>query len=631
MYNNLILSNGKYLGEILSKLPANKIIYKHLTGCGATHLEIFCKRCSIIIEPYIPVILGKQWMDKLDKDGNRILDENGEPIMIKNPEVLAIYEKTTKDDVVDFLGVKRDKYKLVSTPEGMVKIMQACEELEINPFEKFFLLVDECEKLIQDANFRDSITVVMDYFFQFKKRSFISATPIPPSDPRFNEKNFDNFYIHPESPKKIKLDLYATNNIASTIRKYFNSNRNDNYLIFINSTERIAAIIKFLKIEDEAHVFSSKESNDILKINGIKNVSEHWDKGKFKKYNFFTSRFFTAFDLKVNCRPNVLIISDFKKVAHSALDPNTDIIQIEGRARNGINHLAHITNWDARPTQSEPEIRAYINGLREGYKMIEQLRDQCNNNHNIGTYDVLNEALKLCKYNSYLNKRTFEQCPYLIDNEIQRNKVIAIYKTSGEIHGAYESSNRFNVNFIKDDYNLSDENLDKLKSGISKKETLKVICEMFATYFDQPEEVYSLSPNYALTELIKTHNELYQYYRIVGMEKIRELNYNPKKIEKEYNLKIIETSDSFYNLTYTLLLIFKEGKCFTGAKIRDILGHYFTKHKVKLPKTVTQLREWFDISNTRVTLGYNSDGREIKGYKIGKPKNNIILPSKFRQ
>ncbi len=631
MYNNLMLPKNTFLGKVLNFIPANKIIYKYLTGCGATHLEIFCKRWSIIVEPYIPVILGKQWMEKLDAEGNKILDENGKPIIVKNPEVLAVYEKTTKDDIVEFLSVKREKYKLITTPEGMVKIMDACQELEINPFEKFFLLVDECEKLIQDANFREAITVVMDYFFQFKKRSFISATPIAPSDPRFNEYDFDNFYIFPQTPEKIKLDLYATNNIASTIKKYFNSHKNNHYLIFINSTERISSIIKFLKIEDEAHVFSSRESNDILKINGITNVSEHWDKSKFRKYNFFTSRFFTAFDLKVDCTPNVLIVSDFKKVEHSALDPNTDIIQIAGRARNGINHLAHITNWDAKPTQSEAEIRAYINGLKEGYRMIEQLRDQCNNNHNIGTYDVLNEALKLCKYNNYLNKRTFEQCPYLIDNEIQRNKVIAFYKTSGNIRRAYESTDRFDVKFIREDYNLNDENLEKLKPGISKKETLRVICEMFATYFEQPQTVYSLSPNYAITELIKTHMKLYQYYKVLGIDKIRELAYNTKKIEKEYNLKEIEKSDSYYKLTFTLLMIFKKGRCFTGHKIRAILRHYFKKYKVKLPATVTQLRKWFDIPDTRVTLGYTEDGKEIKGYKIGDTKNNIILPSKFRQ
>lgn len=631
MLNSLILPTGKYLGDIVLKLPANKIYYKYLTGCGASDLEIFCDRWSILVEPYIPVILGKQWMEKRDENGIRIHDANGKPIIIRNPEVLAVYERTSEEDIIDFLSLPLKKYKLITTPEGMRKIMSACQKLEINPYEKFYLLVDECEKLIQDANFREDITVVMDYFFLFKERAFISATPIPPSDPRFKEYNFEDFFIIPEEKTLINIDLYASNNIASTIKKYFNTHKNDNYLIFINSTERISSIIKFLKIENESQVFCSKESADILKISGVPNVAEHWHKDKFKRYNFFTSRFFTAFDLKVDCKPNVLIISDFRKVAHSALDPNTDVIQIAGRARNGINHLAHITNWEAKATKLEGEIRAYIDGLKDGYKMIEQLRDQCTNNQNIGTYDVLNEALNVSKYNHYINKRTGDQCPYLIDNEIQSNKLISFYKTPREILKAYEDTNRFNVKYEKDEYNLADENLETLKKGISRKETLRIICEMFATYFEQEKEVYSLSPNYSLTQLIKNHNELYQYYKIVGIERIRELNYNVTQIVKEFNMKKLEQSDGYYTLTYTLLLIFKEGKCFTGAKIRGILTHYLTKFKIRLPTTIKQLRSWFDIPDARVTLGYNADGKEVKGYMIGKPKNSIALPKTFRQ
>ncbi len=620
----MILPKGKYLGDIMSFLPANRIIYKYLTGCGATHLEIFCNRWSIIVEQYIPVILGKQWMEIVDK-------VTGLPKIVKNTEVLAVYEKTSKDDIVDFLSVKRDKYKLVTTPEGMVKIMNACAELNINPFTKFFLLVDECEKLIQDANFREDITVVMDYFFQFKKRSFISATPIAPSDPRFSDKGFANYYIVPEEVETRDIDLYGTNNIASTIKSYFNSHKNNNYLIFINSTERIASIIKFLKIEHDSQVFCAKESSDILRINGIANTAILWHKDKFKKYNFFTSRFFTAFDLKVDCKPNVLIISDVKKVAHSALDPETDIIQIAGRARNGINHLAHITNWELRKTQTPIEIRAYINGLAEGFRMIEQLRDQCNNNNNTGTFDVLNEALKACKYNNYLNKRTGEKCPYLIDNEIHSNRVTSVYSSWDNIFAGYLKTDRFKVNYYVSNFNLSDGKLEHLKQGVSKRETLKAITEIFATYFEQAREEYRISPNYALTELIKTHQSLYKYFKVVGIDRIRELNYNVKKIEKEYNLKEIENSDSFYGLTYTFLLIFKKDKCYTGAKLISIMTRYFSKYKIRLRPSVEQLRKWFNIPERRFTIGYREDGREIKGYKIGEPKNWITLPPKFRQ
>lgn len=631
MYNNLLLPKDTFLGEVISFIPANKIIYKYLTGCGATHLEIFCNRWSIIIEPYIPVILGKRWMEKVDENGNKVLDADGNVVMVKNPEVLAVYERTHKDDIVDFLSEKHEKYKLISTPEGMVKIMQACAELEIDPFEKFFLLVDECEKLIQDAKFRTEITTVMDYFFQFKKRSFVSATPIPPSDKRFEQYGFSNFYIHPKKDEKIKIDLYTTHNIASTLKNYLRNNVNNYYLIFLNSTERIASVVKFLKIEDETQVFCSRESWDILNINNIPNVSEHWDSKKVRKYNFFTSRFFTAFDIKLKFKPNVLIISDYKKVRHSGLDPQTDIIQIAGRARFGIKHLAHITNWDAHPILSEIEIKTCVSTLRECYKFMEQLKDQCQNNGNYGTYQVLSKAMETFRYRNYLNTRTLEECPYMIDNEIHANRVAGYYKNRGTILQAYLDAERFRVKHISESYNLSDENLDILKSGLSKKETLKSICEMFHFYFEQEKEIYNLTPNHALLNLIQTHQQKYQYYKLLGIDRLRELNFSTSAIEKEYTLKKIESTPSYFTLTHTLSFIFREDKCFTGNKIRKILEHYFAKYKVKLPATLNQLRKWFDVPSERITLGYRADGGEIKGYRIGKPKNAVILPRSFRQ
>ncbi len=622
MYNNLLLPDGKYLDEVINFIPANKIIYKYLTGCGATHLEIFCNRWSIIVEPYIPVILGKQWME---------IEEDGVKKIVRNPEVLAVYEKTKTDDIVDFLSVKRKKYKLITTPEGMKKIMDACDELEIDVYEKFFLLVDECEKLIQDANYREGIIEVMNYFFKFKKRSFVSATPLPPSDPRFISNGFDDFIITPQISSKIEMKLYTTNNIASTLKRYLNNHKNDHYLIFINSTERIASVIKFLNIQEESHVFCSKESADVLKSHDI-NASEHWDVAKFKKFNFFTSRFFTAFDLKVDCNPNVLIISDVVMVPHSVLDPRTDIIQIEGRARNGINHLAHITNWDASlKSVSAPEVKAYINGLQDGYNLIKQLRDQSNNNQNTGTYYVLDEALKTCIFNRYVNKWTMELCHFMIDNEIHANRIRGYYKRPSTIIQAYNDTERFNVEIINERYNLEDKDLDRLKRGISRKLAMQYICEAFYTCFEADKETpFNLNVNFALLELIKTHQTKYKYYRELGIEKIRELGYSPIKVEEVYKLSKIKNSGSYYKLLFSLLSVFKEGRKLTGYQIRKFLGIYYEKHGTKLKATIAQLGEWFEIS-TRTTIYYREDGTEVKGYIIGKQKNAIELPKPFRQ
>lgn len=53
-------ANGKiqYLTEILPEIPTNTILYKKLTGLGATYGELKANRNSIIIEPNKPVISG---------------------------------------------------------------------------------------------------------------------------------------------------------------------------------------------------------------------------------------------------------------------------------------------------------------------------------------------------------------------------------------------------------------------------------------------------------------------------------------------------------------------------------------------------------------------------------------------
>jgi len=505
MYNNLLLPDGKYLGDVISFLPANKIIYKYLTGCGATHLELKCNRWSILIEPYIPVILGKKLMEVTDADGNKIL--------VDNPNVLAVHGDISKLKIERYLTTKRKKYKIVSTPEGLKKIIEVCRELGVNVYKKFFLLVDECEKLIQDVDYREGIVEVMQEFFNFENRSFISATPIAPTDPRFEANGFEDFNIWPETKTKLNIDIYTTNNIASTIKDYFNINQAEHYIIFINSTDRIASIINFLNIGDDSQVFCAKESVDKLKANDIVNAHQYWDLAKFKKYNFFTSRFFTAFDLKVSCKPNVLIVSDVVIVKHSALDPNTDIIQIAGRARNGINHLAHISNWDVSlKSESETEVRAYIRGLQDGYNGIKQLRDQCSNNQNTGTYFVLNEALEHSTFDKYINKTTDEICSFMVDNKVHTNRVNGFYKLAQNLIDAYEATDRFIVNPIPKRYNIEDKDLDKLDKGLSGAKTMEYICELFTIHFkEESENPFTLNVNHALHNLIRTHQQLYRY------------------------------------------------------------------------------------------------------------------------
>lgn len=57
---NITINKGEWLSNVMKEIPTNTILNKVMTGCGATTLEINAARHSIIIEPNVPVIIGKK-------------------------------------------------------------------------------------------------------------------------------------------------------------------------------------------------------------------------------------------------------------------------------------------------------------------------------------------------------------------------------------------------------------------------------------------------------------------------------------------------------------------------------------------------------------------------------------------
>jgi hypothetical protein len=96
--------NGKiqYLTEVLPMIPTNTILYKKLTGLGATYGEIKAKRHSVIIEPNKPVIIGKC------KDPKH-----------KNDNLFGVCVNIYTDDVVEYIerSLKAKKFiNILTTP-----------------------------------------------------------------------------------------------------------------------------------------------------------------------------------------------------------------------------------------------------------------------------------------------------------------------------------------------------------------------------------------------------------------------------------------------------------------------------------------------------------------------------------
>lgn len=113
---DLNINKGEWLSDVIKEIPTNTILNKTMTGCGATTLEINAARHSIIIEPNVPVIVGKK---------------------AQHSFLFAVYEGTSKEDVKAYLAGEHDGYrKIITTPEGFdKKVLPAMYETD-TPFSR---------------------------------------------------------------------------------------------------------------------------------------------------------------------------------------------------------------------------------------------------------------------------------------------------------------------------------------------------------------------------------------------------------------------------------------------------------------------------------------------------------------
>ena len=177
--------------------------------------------------------------------------------------------------------------------------------------------------------------------------------------PELEKQNYKLLKVKPNYDYRVNIDVVVTNLFDREVRRKLTElidGESRHICVFFNST---AGIIKVLDnnrdlIGDDYMVFASKDAIPKLHPIGITNVEPDF-KLPLKKYNFFTSRFFSAFDIELKLhKPDILILTDLKTAKHSTIDPLTEAIQIQGRFREPdpktigywFNSLTHIHNYN---------------------------------------------------------------------------------------------------------------------------------------------------------------------------------------------------------------------------------------------------------------------------------------------
>lgn len=570
--------NGKiqYLTEVLPMIPTNTILYKTLTGLGATYGELKADRNSIIIEPNVPVIIGK-CNDPKHKENN----------------LFGVYEGVYTEDVIKYLEKSADKrIKILTTPESFQKVKDAFELMDMDIYGTCFLLFDECHKIVKDADYRSDITLPFDDFFLFNEKALVSATPISFSDPRFEMQKFQIIRIEPAFEYKLPVSLIHTNNVLEQLKRTLDKLDATDICLFVNSTDMIYSFIKQLDIENESTVFCAKKSVEKLKNKKFKHAFEQWSKSKMKKYNFFTSRFYNALDIELEIKPTVIMISDVYFSEYSMIDPHTDAIQAIGRFRNGVNRVCHIFNTNPNlPVRTEEEIGIYLQVSKEVYDKIKTFYDCATSEDARKAY---REALKVLPFNQMLNKDGKENF-FAIDNYVDEALLKSSYNAQEKLIASYRSNRLFDLDVESAYFPFGDfERLKKESKYASLKDKRKEVVRQLELLKGDDET--EMIRNYK-EDLRKADSFIYGAYEEIGKEMIESLDYSVKRIKEAMILKQHREKTEGTEFIQLIKNSFKVGQKYTKKYIKEELTRIYALTGVTPQKTITgqSIKEFFHV------------------------------------
>ena len=583
-----------YLTEVLPMIPTNTIIlYKKLTGLGATYGELKAKRNSIIIEPNKPVISGKC------KDPKH-----------KDDKLFGVFEGVYTDNIIAYIerSIKQKKhFKILTTPESFYKVQEAFDEMEIDIRFNCFLLFDECHKIIKDVDFRSDIALPMDFFFECRQKALVSATPIEFTDPRFEEQNFQTITIVPTFDYAKEINLHATNNLLQSAKEMLG--RTEKCFIFCNSTDTIYALMQQLGLLDESAVFCSDKSVGKLKDLKFNNASDIWNKDMMKRYNWLTSRFYNAVDIELEEKPTVLLLTDCYFTEYTVFDPNTDVIQCVGRFRNGVSSIHHISNTNRNfMVRSKDELKGYISCSREIYDMLQNLYNYATTISTKDAYRAAVEALPFTKLLDGNGKVNY----FAIDNYVNAELVKGYYQCVNNLWEIYKNSDAFIANhYSVEDYKLGDyERLQRTNKSISIKEKRKIMVEQLELLGDcQTEMEWQFK-----RDLEQTDSFIVQAYDKIGKGEIDRLKYNRIKIKEAMILADYHKKATGIEVLKLITNSFEVEKWYSAKHIKEELTRIFNVVGVQPKKAITShtINDFF--------YAVQSQRKKVKGYQLIKSK-----------
>jgi hypothetical protein len=384
--------------------------------------------------------------------------------------------------------------------------------------------------------------------------------------------------------------------------------------VFLNSTDTIYSIIDKFGIKEQSNVFCSEDSVDKLKkidknINATSNLPlDEKGKAKLAKYNFFTSRFYSAVDIELDYKPNVLIISDLFYAKYSMIDPQTEAIQIIGRFRNGINTIIHLSNIDYDIVYKTPEqIISYLNGCHEIYTQLNTIFKSATNE---GIKDTLKEALQKVWYAKFLdddgNRNYFH-----IDNYFDEERVKKYYKNEFFLKDAYNETPFFELKYQHYTLPLGDDGRLKIHKADNKKSKRLAIIEQLDLLNGDDDNIYD-EPLFKefRDSLYKEDALIVEAYEELGKEFALSVITSDKNIKLALIKHRSEKGLDKFAIMSSIYAVFSEYKKYKVNHIKTEIRRIYSLYDDDTPYTAKKIEEFFTIEKEVKIKGQ-------RGYLLG--------------
>lgn len=583
------------------ELP-NGILNKEIPGCGATTVALTDEHKTIICSPRNELLKNKheQYPDTL--------------LVIGGVDTIEIEAYLQTAELPKILVSYDSVYKLI----GCIKYKS-----------DWRVVVDEFQCLLADSSFKSEIELhFLDNSRSFPYVTFLSATPI--LDKYLEQidhfKDMNYYQLDWEEKDIVRVYRERTKNPINAaleiVRYYQNGNYPSVYVngeriyskecvIFLNSVNNIVNIIKQteLKPEEVNIIVGNSDDND----RQIARIGEGFKRGRIplkgethKKFTFCTSTAYAGCDF-YSTNAATFVISDCNR-PNTAVDIATELVQIAGRQRLACNpfrqFLTFVYNVNAEEVEQETfnehlcrKVNVTLDEIRDNNNAGEALRAK-----RIKDFRRIPDNVKYqdsyTMYDEQKGEFVFNRLAYV--NEQYCFDVQKFNYQNGVIVKKLLQDSSFDVS-ENQTYAVYQEQLKHLIKKEPFVDRMQAYCEYRAKQ--------GLIVNLAMSTLESKYPELRYYYKALGADRIKALNYKEKKLLNE--IHIMKTKNKIRHELHGIIHI---GDRILTTDIQQTLHDVYDRLGIDKSPKAADLNEFFEIHPVKIpTANGRKNGFEIRG------------------